>query len=337
MPTVATYAVARWRKSAVVGPVSVGRTSAQAKREKSSMATCRYFDPTPRARTTVAVNAMPHASNAPELLHIQGHEFARIGALVAADQAPEVLEPREEALDFPAATVAPELAPALFVVAAVAGAGRGELNSAGRQPGVELVTFIALVADRAGDLAPDETGFEGRDEERGLGGVRTGDSNGARTTSTVGDCRDSGALPFAAEADGRAPLFRAREGRINEGLGEVVSPGGGEFARQGVQHPRERTAPGPALKATMTRLIGRVPIGQVLPRRAGAHHPEDAVEDVARIAPRAPPTIGTPARLRHYRGEARPLGIFRSATRQREKNLRTSPLRRLTSPGNCHL
>ena len=76
-----------------------------------------------------------------------------------------------------------------------------------------------------------------------------------------------------------------------------------------MEDPRQRAAPGPALKTPMTGLIGRVPIRQILPRRARAHHPENASQDVARVAPRSPATIRTGARLRHDGGKARPLGV----------------------------
>ena len=128
-------------------------------------------------------------------------------ALVARDQATEVLEPGEEAFDLPPATVAPELPPVLLVVASGAAVGRDELDPAFGELGIELVAVVALVADQPSDLAPEEAGRERGVDERGLGGVCTCDSNGERKTSTVCDCHDLGAFPFAGEADGGAPFF----------------------------------------------------------------------------------------------------------------------------------
>ena len=65
----------------------------------------------------------------------------------------------------------------------------------------------------------------------------------------------------------------------------------------------------PALKAAMTGLIRRIPIGQVLPRRAGPQDPQDAVQHVAWIAPGAAASIATHARLRQERGQNGPLRI----------------------------
>ena len=47
---------------------------------------------------------------------------------------------------------------------------------------------------------------------------------------------------------------------------------------------------------------------QIVPRRAGAQHPEHAVQDGARIGPRPPAPIGAPTRTEH-RFEHGPLGV----------------------------
>ena len=70
----------------------------------------------------------------------------------------------------------------------------------------------------------------------------------------------------------------------------------------------------------------RVPIGQVLPRRAGAEHPENPVQHVARMPPRATAAVGPNVRLRNQRLEDGPLrvleihgslpGIVRDAVRE---------------------
>ena len=49
----------------------------------------------------------------------------------------------------------------------------------------------------------------------------------------------------------------------------------------------------PVLKAPMTRLIRRISHGQIVPGRAGAQHPEDAVQYGARIRRRSATPIGT--------------------------------------------
>ena len=70
----------------------------------------------------------------------------------------------------------------------------------------------------------------------------------------------------------------------------------------------------------------RVPIGHVLPGRAGAEHPQDAVQHVAGVPPRATASVGANVRLRNQRFENGPLrvleihgslpGIVRDAVRE---------------------
>jgi len=42
----------------------------------------------------------------------------------------------------------------------------------------------------------------------------------------------------------------------------------------------------------MAGLIGRITVGQIVPRGAGAQNPEDSIQHGARIAPRPTATIG---------------------------------------------
>ena len=65
----------------------------------------------------------------------------------------------------------------------------------------------------------------------------------------------------------------------------------------------------PGLKAAMTGLIRRVAGGQILPRCAGTEDPEDAVQDIARIAPRPSAPIATETRFRQERRQHGPLRV----------------------------
>ena len=49
----------------------------------------------------------------------------------------------------------------------------------------------------------------------------------------------------------------------------------------------------PLLKAAMAGLVGRVAVGQVVPRSASAQNPKNAVQHRARLAPGPTATIGT--------------------------------------------
>ena len=82
-----------------------------------------------------------------------------------------------------------------------------------------------------------------------------------------------------------------------------------QIRRERLEHVPQRPAVDPGLEAAMTRLIGRVAVGQILPRRARAKDPQDAVQHVARIAPRPSAPIATQARFRQERRENRPLGV----------------------------
>ena len=66
-----------------------------------------------------------------------------------------------------------------------------------------------------------------------------------------------------------------------------------EIRGERLEHAPQRAVADPALKPPMARLIGRIAIRQVFPGRAGTEDPEDAVQHVARIAPRATTTIAT--------------------------------------------
>jgi hypothetical protein len=71
----------------------------------------------------------------------------------------------------------------------------------------------------------------------------------------------------------------------------------------------KRASVDPALKAAMARLIRRIALRQVLPGRAGAKDPEDAVQHIARIAPRSPAAIATNTRFRQERPQDGPLRV----------------------------
>jgi hypothetical protein len=47
----------------------------------------------------------------------------------------------------------------------------------------------------------------------------------------------------------------------------------------------------PLLKAAMAGLIGRIAVGQIVPRSAGAQDPQNSVQHGSRIAPRPTSTV----------------------------------------------
>ncbi len=73
------------------------------------------------------------------------------------------------------------------------------------------------------------------------------------------------------------------------------------------EQPFHRAALHPVLKPTMARLVGRVALREILPRRPRAQDPENAVQDIAGIAPRPAPAILPDSGLGQQRREDRPL------------------------------
>ena len=82
-----------------------------------------------------------------------------------------------------------------------------------------------------------------------------------------------------------------------------------EIGGERLEDAPERPLADPALEPPMARLIGRIAIREVLPGRAGAKDPEDAVQDIAGIAPRSPAAIATETRLRQERRQNGPLRV----------------------------
>ncbi len=65
-----------------------------------------------------------------------------------------------------------------------------------------------------------------------------------------------------------------------------------QILRQGVKHPFDRAVAAPPLKPAMARLVGRVSLTRkVFPARSAAKDPQNAVQDISRISPRAPATV----------------------------------------------
>jgi len=74
-----------------------------------------------------------------------------------------------------------------------------------------------------------------------------------------------------------------------------------------MQNLLERPVTAPLLEAAMAGLIRRIARRQILPRRAGAQHPQHAIENIPRISPGAASTIRAPPRLGNQRLDKVPL------------------------------
>jgi hypothetical protein len=88
---------------------------------------------------------------------------------------------------------------------------------------------------------------------------------------------------------------------------EVEFPTRPQIFGQRFQGAPQRAVTHPVLEATVAGLIRREAVRQVLPLRAAAQNPEDAVEHLACITPRAAPPIGAASWFRNQGLDDRPL------------------------------
>lgn len=110
------------------------------------------------------------------------------------------------------------------------------------------------------------------------------------------------------------------------------------MAREAFEDAAERAAADPELKAPMTGLVRRVAWRQVVPRSSGPHDPEDAVEDIAGIAPRAPAPIPTHLRSGKPGRDQSPLPLSEVHRHLLgEEGVTTLSQGRRTSPAVIHL
>lgn len=127
--------------------------------------------------------------------------------LVARHQAPEVVQPREEALDLPAPAAAPQWATVLRLPPA-APVRRDHLDLALLpEPCIEPITIVRPIADESRGLLLGHEGVEGGVDERDFIRRGTCDGYADRKTSAVCHCHDLGPFPPAGGADAGAPCF----------------------------------------------------------------------------------------------------------------------------------
>jgi hypothetical protein len=127
----------------------------------------------------------------------------------AADESAEVVEPSEEALDFPAAAVTTEFAAVLSAFpAAIVLVGRDEPDAVFLQQAlVERITVVGAVADHSFGFGSRETLRDGGFDEFRFMRRSAGDAAGDRKTMTVCDRHDFAAFAAASWADSSAPFF----------------------------------------------------------------------------------------------------------------------------------
>src|ERR1700719_3897660 len=150
---------------------------------------------------------MPQEDNeAAELEHAE-----EIGFVIfpAADQSAEIVEPRKEALDFPAPTVATQFTAVLgALAAAVVLVGRDEPDAVFLPKAlIEQIAIVSAVTDHSFWFGSRETLLDGGFDEFRFMRRSAGDAAGDRKAMAVCDRHDFTAFSSASRADSSAPFL----------------------------------------------------------------------------------------------------------------------------------
>lgn len=118
------------------------------------------------------------------------------------------MEPGEEALYLPAALVSTERAEILGKALAIRSIGRNQLDPPlRREPRVERVAVVGLVADKALGELGEEAAIEGSFDERDFMRRSTFDADGERKTRAVCNGHDFGPLATLRFSDAAPPFL----------------------------------------------------------------------------------------------------------------------------------
>jgi hypothetical protein len=119
------------------------------------------------------------------------------------------MKPGEEAVDFPAAAVAPQFAAVLRRLSrAVAVVRRDQMNAVVfSQAPVERIAVVGAVTDHSFGFGFCEALLDGRFDELGFMRRSAGEAAGDRKTMAVCDRHDFAAFSAASRADSSAPFF----------------------------------------------------------------------------------------------------------------------------------
>ena len=144
-----------------------------------------------------------------EAAELEHTEEIGIVIFPAANQSAEVVQPSEEAFDFPAAAVTTQFATVLGVLpAAIVLVGRDEPDAVFLpQALVQRIAVVGAVADHSFWFGSRESLLDGGFDEFGFMRRSAGDAAGDRKTMAVCDRHDFTAFSSASRADSSAPFF----------------------------------------------------------------------------------------------------------------------------------
>ena len=126
---------------------------------------------------------------------------------VPYNKATEILQPREEAFNFPAATVTPQ-GPTILSFGSLSPVWSNHFNAPVLfQLGVEFVAIVGFVSDEPFGKLIGKTSVQGRFNQSHFMRRRAGHVYGERNTRNVCHCHDLGALAALCFTNGIAPFF----------------------------------------------------------------------------------------------------------------------------------
>src|SRR5205823_6399715 len=249
-------------------------------------------------------------------------------AVIANHQMPEVAEPREGALDFPAPAVAPQRSSVLGRrLASIPTMRRDQFDPALRQPRSQRVTVVTTISDQAQRLLPrpprvgSATYADGRERRfRELRFVR-----GCRTKELSQRKNPGRRPPPATSCPCRAwffrrqrPFFGGSKTPVQERLAPLQLLPFVEFGQKRPPDMEPDTLLFPVAQSAPARGWRGELFGQILPASAAAQNPQNAFEHLA--VGGAWPSAAWPRTCTRKQGpDLLPLGVGQQTTVSRHR------------------
>ena len=212
-------------------------------------------------------------------------------ALITHDDPPKILQPGKESFDLPSPSVASQRATVLRPLCPGPPVRRNQFHATARQFRVQPVRLVGVVADETRRELADKSLRECGVNQSDFMLRATLDVDGNRAAVPIGDRHDLRPLPAFRLAHARASPLGGREAAIDERFLHIqialVVKGLGEKLKEGPQH----AVADPPLKPPVAGLMRRIAGRQVCPRGTGPQDPEDAVEHLTVLPPRAPSAV----------------------------------------------
>lgn len=127
---------------------------------------------------------------------------------VARDQSPEVLQPADRSLDFPASSISTKaaavLGPRFFAIASVRA---DQLDALASQPLAQRIAVGGQIVDQTFGAPPEKASFQQGLDQSDFMGAGAGDRRSQRDPAAVGEHHDLGSLAAFGLADQIAPFF----------------------------------------------------------------------------------------------------------------------------------